>query len=151
MRSFGCGKPIITSLIELSGRSGEGPAEGDGGQLGVDLRTMRRRLGMPLLLVESSLDTPEICGLSNVLALLDDDVAEHAAPSATRITAKAAPLGLSFPESTLAKGLLQACRRPRDYSFGNSLTGNTSLTICRSAFGQCGSHIWRHSSLGMMW
>ena len=43
------------------------------------LRTMRRRLGMPLLLVESSLDPPEICGLSNVLALLDDDVAEHAA------------------------------------------------------------------------
>ena len=42
---------------------------------------MRRRLGMPLLLVESSLDTPEICGLSNVLALLDDDVAEHAAPA----------------------------------------------------------------------
>ena len=40
---------------------------------------MRRRLGMPLLLVESSLDPPEICGLSNVLALLDDDVAEHAA------------------------------------------------------------------------
>ena len=34
---------------------------------------MRRRLGMPLLLVESSLDPPEICGLSNVLALLDDD------------------------------------------------------------------------------
>ena len=32
---------------------------------------------------------------------------------------------------------------------GNSLTGNTLLTISMSAFGQCGSHVRRHSFPGM--
>ena len=35
------------------------------------------------------------------------------------------------------------------YCSGNSLTGNTSLTSCMSALGQCGSQIRRHSALGM--